>query len=51
MAIQDDLSIAILDILRAANLNCDIPTELTLERPKNRDHGDFATSEIGRAHV
>ena len=44
MAIQDDLSIAILDILRSANLNCEIPSDLTLERPKNRDHGDFATS-------
>ena len=44
MAIQDDLSLAILDILRAANLNCDIPNELALERPKNREHGDFATS-------
>jgi arginyl-tRNA synthetase len=44
MAIQDDLSAAILDILRAANLDCDIPESLTLERPKNRDHGDFATS-------
>ena len=44
MAIQDDLSNAILDILRAANLNCDIPNELALERPKNREHGDFATS-------
>jgi arginyl-tRNA synthetase len=44
MAIQDDLSTAILDILRAANLDCEIPDSLTLERPKNRDHGDFATS-------
>jgi arginyl-tRNA synthetase len=44
MAIQDDLSIAILDILRGAKLNCEIPTELNLERPKNREHGDFATS-------
>jgi arginyl-tRNA synthetase len=44
MAIQDDLGSAILDILRAANLDCEIPDSLTLERPKNRDHGDFATS-------
>ena len=44
MAIQDDLSVAILDILRSANLNCEIPNELTLERPKNREHGDFASS-------
>ena len=44
MAIQDDLSVAILDILRGANLNCEIPDSLTLERPKNREHGDFATS-------
>jgi arginyl-tRNA synthetase len=33
-----------LDILRSANLNCEIPNELTLERPKNREHGDFASS-------
>ena len=37
-----------------------IPAEITVERPKNRDHGDWATNialvvakaaEIGRAHV
>lgn len=44
MAIQDDLSVAILDILRSAKLNCELPRELLLERPKNREHGDFATS-------
>ena len=46
LSIQDDISAAILQVLRDAHsqLNCDIPTSLTLERPKNRDHGDYATS-------
>jgi arginyl-tRNA synthetase len=25
-------------------LNCDLPSQITLDRPKNRDHGDYATS-------
>ena len=44
MAIQDDLGIAILEILRGANLNFVAPESITLERPKNREHGDFSTS-------
>jgi arginyl-tRNA synthetase len=46
LSIQDEISAAILQVLRDAHsqLNCDIPTMLTLERPKNRDHGDYATS-------
>ena len=46
LSIQDEISVAILQVLRDAHsqLNCDIPTSLTLERPKNRDHGDYATS-------
>ena len=46
LSIQDEISAAILEVLRAAHsqLNCEIPTSLTLERPKNRDHGDYATS-------
>ena len=46
LSIQDEISAAILQVLRDAHsqLNCDIPTVLTLERPKNRDHGDYATS-------
>lgn len=46
LSIQDEISAAILQVLRDAHsqLNCDIPTTLTLERPKNRDHGDYATS-------
>jgi arginyl-tRNA synthetase len=45
-SIQDEISAAILQVLRDAHsqLNCDIPAVLTLERPKNRDHGDYATS-------
>ena len=46
LSIQDEISAAILQVLRDAHsqLNCDIPTSLTLERPKNRDHGDYASS-------
>ena len=46
LSIQDEISAAILQVLRDehSQLNCDIPTSLTLERPKNRDHGDYATS-------
>jgi arginyl-tRNA synthetase len=46
LSIQDEISAAILQVLRDAHsqLNCDIPKTLTLERPKNRDHGDYATS-------
>ena len=46
LSIQDEISAAILQVLRDAHsqLNCDIPMVLTLERPKNRDHGDYATS-------
>ena len=46
LSIQDEISAAILQVLRDAHsqLNCDIPASLTLERPKNRDHGDYATS-------
>ena len=46
LSIQDEISAAILQVLRDAHsqLNCDIPSSLTLERPKNRDHGDYASS-------
>ena len=46
LSIQDEISAAILQVLRdaQAQLNCEIPTSLTLDRPKNRDHGDYATS-------
>lgn len=47
-SIQDQLSATILEVLHSAKsnglLNCEIPAALTLERPKNRDHGDYATS-------
>lgn len=47
-SIQDQLSATILEVLHNAKsnglLNCEIPAEVTLERPKNRDHGDYATS-------
>ena len=46
LSIQDEISAAILQILNQAQsqLNCEIPGELTLDRPKNSEHGDYATS-------
>ncbi|MEI6407334.1 MAG: arginine--tRNA ligase [Actinomycetes bacterium] len=43
---QEELSAAILAILGDLRdyLQCPVPDSLTLERPKNRDHGDYATS-------
>jgi arginyl-tRNA synthetase len=42
--IQEGVGSAILEILRGAELGCEIPDSLTLDRPKNREHGDYATS-------
>ena len=34
-----------LDIAKSeGQIPCEVPTQLTLDRPKNRDHGDYATS-------
>jgi arginyl-tRNA synthetase len=34
-----------LDIAKSeGQLSCDVPSQLILDRPKNRDHGDYATS-------
>ena len=45
---QSKVAEAILKALEIATnsnlLACAVPTKLTLERPKNRDHGDYATS-------
>ncbi|CAB4588829.1 unannotated protein [freshwater metagenome] len=45
---QSKVAEAILKALELAKnskaLECEVPTKLTLERPKNRDHGDYATS-------
>jgi arginyl-tRNA synthetase len=47
-SVQSKVSEAILKALELAtnskSLACAIPTKLTLERPKNREHGDYATS-------
>ena len=45
ISIQDSISAAIIEILQSAKaeLNCDLPESITLDRPKNRDHGDYAT--------
>jgi len=42
--IQGAVALAILDVLHAADLGCELPATLTLDRPKNRDHGDYASS-------
>lgn len=42
--IQGAVALAILDVLQAADLGCELPATLTLDRPKNRDHGDYASS-------
>jgi len=46
--VQSKVAEAILKALEIATnsklLTCAIPTKLTLERPKNREHGDYATS-------
>jgi len=34
-----------LDIAKSeGQIPCDVPSQLILDRPKNRDHGDYATS-------
>ncbi len=45
-SIQDQLSATIATILEQARdfLQCELPESIPLDRPKNRDHGDFATS-------
>jgi arginyl-tRNA synthetase len=47
-SVQNKIAQAILKALELAinskSLQCAIPTKLTLERPKNREHGDYATS-------
>ncbi|MEI6217084.1 MAG: arginine--tRNA ligase [Actinomycetes bacterium] len=45
-SIQDQISAAIVAILERSRdfLQCEIPQSITLDRPKNRDHGDYATS-------
>jgi len=46
--VQSKVATAILKALELANndgsLPIDVPSQLILERPKNRDHGDYATS-------
>jgi len=43
-SIQEQVAAAILDVLAQADLGCPIPDSLVLDRPKNRDHGDYASS-------
>ena len=47
-SVQSKVAGAIVKALELAKssglLNCDTPSQLTLDRPKNRDHGDYATS-------
>ena len=45
---QSKVALAILNALELAEktglINCQIPEKIILDRPKNRDHGDYATS-------
>jgi len=47
-SVQSKVAVALLKALEIAKsnglLNCDLPSQITLDRPKNRDHGDYATS-------
>lgn len=35
---------ALTDLVAQGVLQCEVPSEIRLERPKNRDHGDYASS-------
>jgi len=47
-SVQSKVASAILNALESAKktglINCQIPEQIILDRPKNRDHGDYATS-------
>ncbi len=47
-SVQSKVAAVILKALELAKseglLHCDVPSQLILDRPKNRDHGDYATS-------
>ena len=47
-SVQSKVAAVLLKALEIAKnegqLPCDVPSQLTLDRPKNRDHGDYATS-------
>ena len=47
-SVQSKVATAILKALEIAkndgSLPIDVPSKLILDRPKNRDHGDYATS-------
>jgi len=47
-SVQSKVAAVILKALEIAKnegqIPCEVPTQLTLDRPKNRDHGDYATS-------
>ena len=38
------ITAALVACVERGELNCEIPATITLERPKNRDHGDYASS-------
>jgi len=47
-SVQSKVASAILNALELAEktglINCQLPEQIVLDRPKNRDHGDYATS-------
>ncbi len=44
MSIQEELVAALQRVIQAAYPSLEVPSSINLDRPKNRDHGDFATS-------
>ena len=47
-SVQSKVALAILNAMELAEktglINCQLPEQIVLDRPKNRDHGDYATS-------
>ncbi|KWW99493.1 Arginine--tRNA ligase [Carbonactinospora thermoautotrophica] len=42
--LSDAVLAAVRDAVEAGELSVDVPTEAVVERPKNREHGDYATN-------
>ncbi len=42
--LSDAVLAAVRDAVEAGELSVDVPTEAVIERPKNREHGDYATN-------
>ena len=42
--VQSAIADALKRVIAAGEINAQLPSEINLDRPKNRDHGDYATS-------